>query len=406
MRRIFVCLVVLQFFGCGGSDSSLFPLWIPTDVVVTDIDGDGRGDLLTIAQLSTSMSHREGRLTVRRGRGFGAFESPDSYTFGTYPWKLAVGDIDGDALPDLIVADVDGLAAWMFLQDAANRGRFLPPQKVAGDVAAYQAAIADLDGDGAPDLAVGDARPGTARVLLLYQNPAQRGSFFPPVDLAMPGESLALATGDLNGDGRNDLLAWVALPPSGFTPNRTLVLALQQGAGGLGAVTTLTSETGLTPEMVAIADYDGDGLEDIFTFLTPSGTDYRAKIGVLLQGAEPGTFSPVVDTSLAEIRGIDGAAVADLDGDGRPDVAVTGFFPVGSPSSVKSRLNIFRQAGGGAFVLSAVYDVPISASRVAAGDLNGDGLNDLVLLGDANRCVVLIQSRDARGTFGVPQFLP
>jgi hypothetical protein len=71
--------------------------------------------------------------------------------------------------------------------------------------------------------------------------------------------------------------------------------------------------------------------------------------------AQPGTYAAPDDTSRAGIPGIDGATVADLNGDGRPDVAVVGFFPVGSPSTVQSRLNLFTQSGGGTFALTGGF---------------------------------------------------
>jgi hypothetical protein len=400
--RVVSCLTLI---GCGGGgDSWLFPLWVPTDVVVTDVDDDGRADVLTLAMLSTSMSHREGRLVVYRQASPGVFAAPDTYVVGIYPWKLSVGDLDGDGLPDLVVTDPeDGRAVSLLWQDPRNPGRFLPPQQIASDIVAYEAAIADLNGDGAPDIAIANDSKSAHRLLLRYQDPGHRGTFLPALDFTMPGTPSNVAAGDLNGDGQADVLTWIYLASSGYTPNGALAISLQQPDGMLGPVTTLAPQTGLNVGLLAIADYDGDGRNDLFVFFTPYSSDYHAKLTVLLQGSLPGTFAGPVDTSLAGIQGIDGAAVADLNGDGRPDVAVAGFFPVGSPSTVKSRLNTFAQAGGGAFALAGVYDMPIAVSRVAAGDVDGDGRNDLVVLGGDNQCLVLIHSHTVPGTFSAPR---
>jgi hypothetical protein len=389
--------------GCGGrgDDSRLFPLWVETGVVVTDIDGDGRADVVTLAQLSTSMSQRDGRLVVYRQTSTGMFAPPDTYVVGIYPWKLAVGDIDGDGLPDLVVTDPGGGAAWLLLQDSGNKGKFLSPQRIESGTNITEAAIADLNGDGAPDIAIADNLKGSNRIKLLYQNPAQRGAFLPAVDFMLPGTPGSLTAGDINSDGRADLFMWVYLASSGYTPNGELAISLQQSNGTIGSAALLAPQTGLNAGLLAIADYDGDGRNDLFAFFTPFSSGYNAKITVLLQGSQPGTFSVPADTSLAGIRGIDGATIADLNGDGRPDAAVVGFFPVGSPSTIQSRLNLFIQSGGGAFALAGVYDLPIAASRVAAGDIDGDGLNDLVILGGDNRSLVLIQSHTQPGTFNM-----
>jgi hypothetical protein len=113
-----------------------------------------------------------------------------------------------------------------------------------------------------------------------------------------------------------------------------------------------------------------------------------------------------VDTSLSNIRGIDGFVVADLNGDSRPDVATTGFFPVGSPTVVRSNTNLLLPIGGGAYGVAAIYEMPAAMEAINAADIDGDGLNDLVLLGgDDNRAFVMTQSRSAPGTFLTPRAL-
>jgi len=411
MKKVIVIIafmsVVSLVAGCGGGggDSWLFPLWIETDVVATDIDGDDRDDALTLAQLSTSMSQREGRLVVYRQTSPGIFAPPETYAVGTYPWKLAVGDIDGDGLLDLVVTDTDGHAVWLLLQNQDNKGTFLSPQQIASGTNIYAAGIADLNGDGVPDIAIADCLPGSNQLMLLYQNAVERGAFLPAVNFMLTGTPCNLTSGDLNNDGHADLFMWVYLASSGYTPNGEFAISLRQPNGTLGTTTPLAPQTGLNVSLLAIADYTGDGYNDLFAFFTPYSADYNAKITVLLHGAEGDTFSAPVDTSLTGIQGIDGATIADLNGDDLPDAAVVGFFPAGSPSSVQSKLNLFMQSGGGAFNLTEVYDMPIAASRVTAGDMNSDGLNDLIVLGDHNQCFVLIQSHREPGTFNTPHHL-
>jgi hypothetical protein len=389
--------------GGGGDDSWLFPLWVETDIIVSDIDLDGRNDVLTIARLSTSMSHDEGHLRIYRQTDQGWFSTPSTYIFGEYPWQLVVSDIDGDTLLDLLVTDVDLDNVQLLLQEPDSNGKFLPPLQIASGVNAYETAVADFNNDGISDIAVVDDHTGSNRILMIYQDPVNQGEFLPAVDLILPGVSANITTGDLNGDSLVDLLSWIYLEPSGWTPNGVLAISLQQPDGTLGPITTLAPQTGLNVDFLSIADYDGDGANDLFVFFTPSSVDYKAKLTVVLQESVPGTFAEPVDTSLSGIKGIDDAVVADLNGDDRPDFAVVGFYPEGSPSEVKSRLNLFIQSGGGAFSLTGVYNMPISVSRVAAGDIDDDGLNDLVVLGSENQSMVLIQSHNIMGTFNSPK---
>ena len=129
-RGLLPLLVAVAVLSCGGGgggegdESWLYPLTVATDVVVRDVDGDGRNDVLTLEQLSRSASQKEGRLLVYRQAVAGAFAAPDVYVVGTYPWRLVVADLDGDGADDLLVTDVEEFNAWVLRQARDNRGHF------------------------------------------------------------------------------------------------------------------------------------------------------------------------------------------------------------------------------------------------------------------------------------------
>ncbi len=408
--------LVVACGGGGGSsgssdDSWLYPLWVETDVRVADIDGDGRADVVTLAQLSSNMSQREGRLVVRRQTAPGLFAPAQTYVVGVYPWKLALGDIDGDGAADLVVTDVGstsattGRAVWLLRQDAGNRGHFLAPQRLGiSPTSPYGVVVGDVNGDNLPDIVIADSPATGVGATVLYQDAVQRGTFLAPALLALPGEATAVAIGDLDGDGRSDLVFRVLLSQTNFVPNTALVVRYQQAGGVLAPAVTLSTQTGLNSQLLTIDHYDTNGVRDVVEFFTPSSTAFQAKVTTLLQSKPPGTFG-TVDTPLAGVNGLDGGVVADLDGDGRPDFASVGAYPVGSPSTVSSSLNIFMQNGSGAFTLRTSTAMPFPATRVAAGDINGDGLNDLVALGGNNRVTLLLQSATSPGTYLAPLFL-
>lgn len=397
--------------GGGDDDSWLYPIRVSTDVLVADVDGDGRNDVITLAQLSTSSSQRRGQLQVHLQKSPGVFSPAQLYNVGVYPWKLALGDINGDGAPDLVVADVGSSsttasgAVWKLLQDVSNRGQFLPPQALLSNLKQpYGIVIGDVNNDARQDIVIANAPTLGTGATALYQNPASPGTFLAPSLIALPGNATAVALGLLNGDGLNDLVFRVFLSQTNYAPNTTLAIRYQQTGGLLAPAVTLSSQTGLNTALLSIADDNADGVRDVVEFFTPSSTDYRAKITTLLQSNPAGSFA-AVDTSLTGVQGLDGGVVADLNGDGLPDFASVGFYPVGSPSTVYSSLNIFRQNGSGAFALTTTLAMSFSASRVTAGDVNGDGLNDLVVFGGNNQVIVLYQSAAVRGTFLAPQFL-
>jgi hypothetical protein len=401
-----VALLVGVITACGGSDPfHIYPLWVPTDVVVTDVDGDGRAEVMTLAMLSESEGHREGRLTLYRQTSPGIFETPDNYAVGRYPWKLAVDDIDGDGRLDVVATDTERTDIGLLLQDAQNEGRFLPEQRIEVGGTSYEAAVADLNGDGLPDIAVGGM---SNRAVLLYQDPTQRGSFLAPESFPLPGGSGYVAAGDLNRDGRADLVFWLYLSEHDYVPSGTHAISFQEDSGTLSLPTSFAPQSGLNVDLLSVVDHDGDGANDLVVFYSPSSQSYRAKLTVILQSSTAGTFALPVDTSLAGYSGLDGATVADLNGDGAPDVAFAGFWPTGSdplsPPDVHSQVKVFLQAGS-TFAFAGAYNLPFSCSRVGAGDLDGDGLNDLVVLGDGNRSLVLMQIPSLPGTFAAPRAL-
>lgn len=394
-------------FGGGSDDTDwLYPLTVPTDVVIVDLDGDGRQDVLTLEQFAASESDRKGRLFFYRQTQTGTFAVPVLTLVGVYPWRMAVHDLDGDGAPDVVVADTDTDSAWLLWQDAAQRGQFEPPLQVAVDVAGYDVTVADLDDDGAPDVVLPGAGPERRAVRILYQDPGNRGSFLPASDYGVSGPTLNATAGDLDGDERDDLVTAVRTAGGGGTPP-TIALgwAAQQSDGSLGATVVLASQTGLNIQRLGLLDYDGDGARDLFAFQTPYDQRYDATMTVILQGVPPGSFLGAATTRLDGLRGLDDAVFADLNRDIRPDAAVAGFYPSGSPSTVRARVNLFTQSGGGLFAPTTVHDVPVPVSRIAAGDLNGDGATDLVVFAGSDGCQVMLQSTVSPGVFAAPRSL-
>jgi len=225
------------------------------------------------------------------------------------------------------------------------------------------------------------------------------------VDATLPGTPFNLAAGDVDGDGLADVLAWVYTNPAGvYPPTGELVVAYQMPGGGFDVAGPFARQTGQNVGRLAIADVNADGRRDLFAFETPFSSSDRTQLVAVPQTATARSFGAPVYTSLAGVQGRDDAVLADLNQDGVPDAAVAGFFPVGSPTVVESRTNLMMNNGLGAFALSAAIPMPASVSRVTAGDLDGDGRNDLVLLGAENQCLVLFQSTSP-GTFLPPRAL-
>jgi hypothetical protein len=174
------------------------------------------------------------------------------------------------------------------------------------------------------------------------------------------GEPVALALADLTGAGRIDLVA-------ALRGGQVAVVLHGVAAGTFQAPTLLAAGRELSA--VAVADLDGDGHPDLLL------TDYSAgQLLVLRQGdAGGGVFTPAVAHDVGN-RGALAIAVGDLDGDGRPDVVVASFGPPGLPGS----LSVFRQPVAAGVLAAPELYVADGPTSVVIGDVDGDGLPDLV----------------------------
>jgi hypothetical protein len=161
---------------------------------------------------------------------------------------LAIGDVNGDGHPDLVVANVGSNTVSVLLGNGA--GGFGAQTTFATGSEPYSVAIGDLNGDGYPDLAVANYASYTVSALL--GNGA--GGFGAQTTFATGANPYSVAIGDVNGDGRPDLVVANA-------GSNMVSALLGNGAGGFGAQTTFA--TGINPYSVAIGDVNGDGRPDL-----------------------------------------------------------------------------------------------------------------------------------------------
>jgi hypothetical protein len=349
----------------------------PADVQLVDVNGDGLGDLVVSYKGANEIV-----VSLQDPLNPGQFLAGTAFPVGTGPAYMAIGDIDGDGRPDIVVTDNadDGSTSEVsvLLQDPAKPGSFLPYYTIPTGKTPHSVLIADLDGDGKPDLVVTNEGANTVSVIL--QDPAKPGKFLAPVDLATGNAPNRVAVADLNQDGKPDIVLT-------NLNDGTISIYFQSPthAGTFLAPVTLT--TGSQPYWVLAQDVNGDGENDLVVCNMGSNT-----VQVYLQ-TTPGTFVLAATYSISQPYRI---ALADLDGDGHPDLVV------GSYSSGELTVLMQDAKNPGTFLTAPSYATGTSPRYVTSGDLDGDGLPDLVVTNqNGNTFSVLLQDPAHPG-----QFLP
>lgn len=292
------------------------------------------------------------------------------YTVDNEAYSVTPGNFTGDALADLAVVNGTTSTVRIFNQQPGNGG-FLPAVGSPFSVGSGPnfAAVADFNGDGREDLAVANFVSSSVSILLRQPND-QFLNEGPPI--ALPDTPGAIGTGDFNGDGKADLAI------AGFTIN-SVGLYLRKG-DNTGFVAGAVLPTGGTnPRYLAVGDLDGTGGPDLAVTNSGSGT-----VAVIL-GQPGGGLAAAAGSPFAVGTTPQFVAIAKLDADARPDLAVANY---GSDNvTVLTRTDTgFAAATGSPF---AVGDAPVG---IAAADFRGSGHNDLVVANSGSTSFSLLEN--------------
>jgi hypothetical protein len=286
-------------------------------------------------------------------------------------------------------------------------GDALPRFDSAGDVA-----IADLDGDGRPDVVatvsdIDGPPPHEGIVKVWLQRADAPGSFHPATHWAVGPDPWELRVADVDGDRRPDLVVMSshasAVAGAALVDAITVLRADPASPGSFRPPTTL--HAGLRLVDIALADLDGDDLPDIaYTGIGDAG----ARLGLFWsRAAAPGRFEAPVDRAQP---GAGALVAADLDADGRRDLAVVG-------GADGDQVWLHRRDPASARGLLAPVQIAATAAGsltdLLATDLDRDGRADLVLgtrsgslFGAAGELVTLRQDAQQPGRFETLQRLP
>ncbi|MBZ5658487.1 MAG: FG-GAP-like repeat-containing protein [Acidobacteriia bacterium] len=307
----------------------------PMALAVGDVNGDGNPDLLVTNSCITEDHCDIGVASVLLGNGGGTFQTAQGYeSGGQNATSIAVGDVNGDGRPDLLVANAQGVAVLLGNGD----GTFQAAHNYGSG--AWSLTLGDVNGDAKPDLLVADGLLGVA-VLLGNGD----GTFQTARTYSSGGSiSRSVAIGDVNRDGRLDLLVANECNGGGLCDHGIVGVLLGNGDGTFQTALTYNS-SGLWPFSITVGDVNGDGKIDLLVTNECLSYDVcdSGIVGVLL-GEDDGTFQTAQQYKSGGRNAIS-MALADVNGDGKLDAVVANHI------------------GGVGVLLNAVNETCITPSR-------------------------------------------
>ena len=379
-------------------------------IALGDVNQDGIPDIVTSGGTPAAFG-----VTILLGDGKGGFSSRRDYDLNGYyangAGTVNLFDFDGDGIVDIVLGNGNadflsynlnyfGLTVLFGKGGGAFVGAPIVNAGAAGFTTESQAiATADFNGDGIPDLADASLVPESLTIL----KGSGDGNFTPSFRYTFPNLiPVSIATADFNRDGKQDVAALVEIP-IGVSSQGEVQIFLGNGDGTPQTPTPLAF-AGVNPTFLAAADLNGDGIPDLAA---------TAQGGVWIWlGKGDGTFSEPVVYSIAGAT-LTSLAIGDFNGDGRPDLAVAnqsgqniailigkgdGTFSGGSTIPVSVPL----PAGG-------VPQPPLGPTSLVVADFNGDGALDLAATmhnaaNSGSAIAVLLGKGD--GTFQSPTIDP
>lgn len=304
------------------------------------------------------------------------FAPPAHYRFNANPQDLAIADLNGDGSPD-VAAVLPGDSTIGILLNQGDgtfvRGRTIP------DGTPHAIVAADFNHDGKMDLAVLGTDVGVqgANVEIFPGN--GDGTFSKPVQhLHLVGAGPAIVAADVNGDGFADLVVTTA---------QRIGVLINQGDGTLAPAVYYASG-GDHPSGLVVGDFNGDGVQDVAV-----SRGHKDDVSILLGNpAAPGTFGlPAFFPTGGNASAI---SVGDFNNDGKLDVAVT------NSDFEKTALAVMIGNGDGTFRPAAMYGGANFSDAVVAGDFSGSGSQDIVVGSFDSELKLYPGNGD--GTFGTP----
>jgi hypothetical protein len=326
-----------------------------------------------------------------------------NFIVGTIPFSVALGDIDGDGKPEMVVANSNSNTISVFRNTSTtgsiNASSFATKVDFPTGNSPTVVVIADLDGDGKPELIVPNRSSNNISIL---RNTSTLGSinassFAAKIDFATGTEPISSVIGDVDGDGKSDLVV------NNYNSNTISVLRNTSTPGSINAssfAAKIDFATSVAPSIVAIGDVDGDGRPEVAVsnFLSNTISVFRntSTSGVI----NASSFAPKVDFATGDNPYF--VVINDIDGDSKPELVVTNV------SSVS--VSLFRNTSStgsinaSSFAAKVDFTVGFHPVTVAIGDVDGDSKPDLVVANQLSDNISVLRNTVTSGSINASSF--
>ncbi|MES2774716.1 MAG: FG-GAP-like repeat-containing protein [Bacteroidota bacterium] len=310
----------------------------PISVAISDINNDGKQDIVVANYLASTVS-------ILQGSGTGTFTTTSLGSIGLNPIGVAFSDLNGDGKQDLAIINANDSTVAIRLGNGT--GGFTGVNSFMVGSNPYSITTGDFNGDGQSDIAT--ANYGSKSVSVRYGDGA--GYFTGNTTLAVGNNPVSIIRGDFNIDGISDLAV------SNLNSNNVSVM-LGTGSGGFNQALTVTA--GTNPRGLTTGDFNADGMPDLA--IANSGTN---TVSVRL-GNGTGSFTGTTEITVG--AGAYAVTTGDYNGDGYLDLVAANY----TNNTISVRLG----NGTGNFSTLFDYGAGTRPSSIATGDFNNDGKQD------------------------------